>query len=96
VSRGGYRWYVRRQRRIHVLLSDLAGPDHPVFLGGARVGALLPVAGAEAGNLAVSFLALSYAGVLTVTVVADAEAVPDLPVLRSALQGELDALSARP
>jgi len=41
----------------------------------------------------VSFVALSYAGEFTVTVVADPDRVPDLPVLSHALQAELDALT---
>lgn len=36
-------------------------------------------------------LALSYAGELSVTVVADPDQVPDLPVPSHALQAELDA-----
>jgi hypothetical protein len=41
-------------------------------------------------------LVLSYARTLTVSVVADADAMADLPELRSTLQGELDVLSAGP
>lgn len=33
---------------------------------------------------------MSYAGTLAVTIIADPDAVPDLPVLRDALQDELD------
>jgi len=46
--------------------------------------------------LTVTVVALSYAGTFTVTVSADPDQVPDLPVLASALQEELDALSAAP
>jgi diacylglycerol O-acyltransferase / wax synthase len=47
----------------------------------------------EAGNVAVSFLALSYAGTLTVTAVADPDAMPDLPLLAACLREELDTLA---
>ena len=39
-------------------------------------------------------VALSYAGTFTVTVSADPDQVPDLPVLVEALQAELDGLTA--
>jgi hypothetical protein len=42
----------------------------------------------------VSFVVLSYAGTLTVTVVADADAVPDLAELCGALQAQLDEVAA--
>ena len=48
---------------------------------------------AESGNVAVNFVALSYAGSLTVTIVAEPDLVPDLPELASLLQAELDALT---
>jgi hypothetical protein len=84
-----------RQRRCHVLVSNVAGPPAPLGFAGAPISAVVPVAVGESGNLTVSFLVLSYAGTLTVTAVADADAVPDLPFLRSALQAELDALTGR-
>jgi hypothetical protein len=90
---GGYRWWLRRQRRCHTLLSNVPGPERPVKLAGAPVRAIIPVAVGEAGDLTVTFVAFSYAGTLSVTVVADPDTVPDLPVLGEALQAELDALS---
>ena len=91
---GVLRWYMTHQRRIHALVSNLPGPAAPITVGGVPVRGIVPVAVGNAGNLSVSFLALSYAGTLTVTVTADREAVPDLPVLAAALQEQLDALSA--
>jgi diacylglycerol O-acyltransferase len=40
----------------------------------------------------VSFLALSYAGTLTVTVIADPEALPESTAVAARLQAELDAV----
>jgi hypothetical protein len=91
---GAYRWWLRHQRRGHTLLSNVPGPDAPLALAGVPVRAIVPVAVGEAGNMPISFLALSYAGTLTVTVVADPDRVPDLPVLGRALQRELDRLVA--
>ncbi|MGY1708832.1 wax ester/triacylglycerol synthase domain-containing protein [Geodermatophilus sp. SYSU D00758] len=93
---GAYHWYLSHQRRFHTLVSDVPGPDRAVTLAGVPVTAVLPVAVGEAGNVTVSFDALSYAGTLTVTAVADPERLPDLPVLLAALERELAALVSRP
>jgi WS/DGAT/MGAT family acyltransferase len=85
---GGYRWYMNRQRRLHTVVGNIRGPERPMRFAGADVVAVIPVAVAEAGNVAVSFEALSYAGTLTVTAIADPDAVPDLPVLADALAVE--------
>jgi len=69
------------------------GPDRPLTLDGAPVSAIVPVAVAEAGNLTVNVIALSYAGSLTVALSADPDLVPDLPLLAAELQAELDALT---
>jgi hypothetical protein len=52
---------------------------------GAPVLELIPI-GVLAGNLTIAFLALSYAGQLVVTVVADADRYPDLSVLVDAMR----------
>ena len=84
------------QRRLHTLVSNVRGPDRPLTLDGAPVSAIVPVAIAESGNLAVTVIALSYAGTLTVAISADTDSVPDLPVLAAALRAELDALTTAP
>ncbi|WP_034510744.1 wax ester/triacylglycerol synthase domain-containing protein [Blastococcus sp. URHD0036] len=89
---GAYRWYLRHQRRFHTLVSNVPGPDHPLALAGRTVERILPLAVGEAGNVTVAFGALSYAGALTVTAVADPDRVPDLPVLMTALRQQFDAL----
>ena len=88
---GGYRWYMNHQRRLHTLFSHVRGPDRAMTFGGARVAAVVPVAVAEAGNVAISFEALSYAGTLTITAIADPDAFADLPALAEALAAELAA-----
>jgi diacylglycerol O-acyltransferase len=91
---GLYRAWLRRQRRLHTLLSNVPGPSAPVSVGGHRVTAMVPFAVGDGGNVTVSFECLSYAGTLAVTAVADAERVPDLPALIAALQSALDRLGS--
>jgi WS/DGAT/MGAT family acyltransferase len=90
---GLYRAYMARQRRMHTLVSNVRGPARQLTLAGTPVHTMIPVGVGEAGNLTVSFLALSYAGSLTVTVAVDPERVPELGALAAALQDELDALA---
>jgi len=91
-SAGLYHWYIGHQHRFHALVSNVAGPDRPLAVGGMPIDAIVPVSVGESGNVRVSFLALSYAGTLAVTVIADRDAVPELPELAAILQAELDAL----
>jgi diacylglycerol O-acyltransferase / wax synthase len=79
------RAFIRRQHMINVLTTDLPGPPVPLYLAGAEVRdpiALPPIA----GNVTVSFAALSYAGDLAVSFVADASAWPDARQLTDALR----------
>jgi hypothetical protein len=55
-SAGLYRRYLRHQRRMHTLVSNVRGPDRPLTFGGAPVVAIIPVAVGEAGNLSVQFI----------------------------------------
>jgi hypothetical protein len=45
------------------------------------------------GNVTVAFAVLSYAGTLVVTVIADPQRCPDLPVLVTHLQAQLNLLT---
>ncbi|MEU4541514.1 wax ester/triacylglycerol synthase domain-containing protein [Streptosporangium sp. NPDC023825] len=91
---GLYRWFMRRQRRIHTLVSNVRGPDRPLTFAGAAIRALVPLAVSESGNIPVSFDILSYAGTLTIALIADPDHIPDLPVLVAALRTELADLGA--
>ena len=77
---GVTRRYIRRQRMLNVLTTNLRGPTFPLYVAGARV---LEIYAAPpiAGNVTVSFAALSYEGDFNLSVVADAAAWPDLDVL---------------
>ena len=91
---GLYARWLRAQRRLHTLVSNVPGPPTRMHLGGLRVTGMVPIGVGDAGNVTVSFACLSYAGTLTVTAVADPDRVPDLPVLVAALQSALDELGA--
>ncbi|WP_214401417.1 wax ester/triacylglycerol synthase domain-containing protein [Pseudonocardia lacus] len=91
VARTGlYRAYLSHQHRMHTLLSNVRGPEQALRLGGATIREMIPVSVGEAGNMTVQFVALSYAGGLVVTVVADPRHVPDTDGIAHALQAELD------
>lgn len=77
--------FIRRQHLINFIESDMVGPPAPIHLLGSRVLDLVPI-NALTGNLTVTFVALSYAGRLTITAVADADRVPDLAVLHTAME----------
>ena len=89
---GLFQWFVDRQRLIHSFASNLRGPEHRLSIDGCPVTAIVPLSAAT-GNVTVSFAVLSYAGALTVTLIADPDACPDLAVLRGLLAEELAALA---
>ncbi len=89
---GLFRWFVERQRLVNAFLTNLRGPD-VLVLGGHRVRRIAPL-GVVAGNVAVAFAALSYAGRLTVTVVTDPDVVPEGGAIAEALSTALRELAA--
>ncbi|GAA3561072.1 hypothetical protein GCM10022419_047140 [Nonomuraea rosea] len=91
---GLYRSYLRRQRRIHTLVSNVRGPDLPLAFAGATIRQVIPVAVAESGNVTVSFEILSYAGTVVITIIADPDGVPDLDELAADLRDELAGITA--
>jgi hypothetical protein len=94
VARTGLlRSLTRRQHLANLIESNVAGPPEPIRVLGAPLPDLVPV-GVLAGNLALSFLALSHAGRLTVTVRTDADRYPDLPVVLAAMERDWRALAA--
>ena len=89
----GLRRSMERQRLVNLASTYLPGPPAPIHVLGARVVDLLPIAPLT-GNLGLSFVALSYAGRLTVTVRADADQFPDLDVLAAAMGRDWHLLTA--
>lgn len=92
---GGLNWFMNHQRMVHTFVTNLHGPDQPIAIGGATVERIIPVS-TSSGNVTLSFAALSYAGTLAITVMVDPDHVPDLPILVTALQTELDTLTSIP
>ncbi len=90
---GLFQWFVDRQRLIHTFVSNLRGPEQRLSIFGCPVSAIVPLSAAT-GNVTVSFAVLSYAGSLTITLIADPDACPDLEALRGLLAEELAALAA--
>jgi len=84
-------WLTDHQRMVNGFVTNLRGPEERLSFLGAEVREVIPVSG-TAGNVTVAFAALSYAGTLVVTLVADPEVCPDLPQVRDDLQAELDRL----
>jgi WS/DGAT/MGAT family acyltransferase len=92
---GVYDWYMRRQRYLHTVATNVRGPAGVQRFCGAPITEILPLAVGGGGNVTVTFAALSYAGTLTVSVTADPDVMTDLAETTAALQTQLDTLTAR-
>ncbi|TFC77138.1 DUF1298 domain-containing protein [Cryobacterium cheniae] len=89
---GLFQWFVDRQRLIHTFVSNLRGPEQRLSIFGCPVTAIVPLS-TSTGNVTVSFTVLSYAGDLTITLIADPDACPDLATLQDLLAEELAELA---
>lgn len=90
---GLYRRFIDRQRLIHTFVTNLRGPQRRVSFLQCPITSIVPLTTAT-GNVTVSFAVLSYAGSLTVTLVADPDTCPDLSELRDALAQELHLVTS--
>lgn len=86
-----FRWFANHQSLVSTFVTNLRGPTTRQKFLGMEITNIIPVS-ATAGNVTVVFAALSYAGVLAVTVCGDPDACPDLAEIAPALQAELAAL----
>ena len=86
-------WYrlLARQRTVNLVVTNVPGPPVPLYLAGARLLELFPVA-AIMGNLTLAVAVLSYAGQLNLTAIADRDTCPDLEVFVQGMQAALDDL----
>lgn len=91
---GWFRWYLNHQRRMHALVSSVRAPDRPVTFGGVPIRAVIPVGVADEDNQALGFIVLSYAGMLTISVIMDPRRFPDPAVVVEALTAELASIAA--
>ncbi|WP_202918506.1 wax ester/triacylglycerol synthase family O-acyltransferase [Streptomyces cavernae] len=82
-----------RQRWANVYVTNIPGPPAPLYLGGARLLEVFPVVPLSA-NVTLGVGALTYAGQLSVSVIADASALPDVEVFAAGMENALQALGA--
>jgi diacylglycerol O-acyltransferase / wax synthase len=85
---------LRNQRMINLYVTNVPGPPMPLYLAGARILEIAPIVPLT-GNVPLAVGALSYAGELAVTSVADRDAVPDLEVFASGLRASFAALGGQ-
>jgi diacylglycerol O-acyltransferase / wax synthase len=90
---GLFRWFIDRQRLIHTFVSNVRGPESRLSFLGCPITSVIPLSAAS-GNVTVSFAVLSYAGSLTITLIADPDTCPDLSDLRDVLEEEVRVLTA--
>jgi WS/DGAT/MGAT family acyltransferase len=79
------------RQRVNLMSASLAGPTTPLYLTGARVLEVVPVLPLIADE-PLGVAALSYAGALTIGIVADRDAFPDLEIFTTGVRDELEAL----
>jgi hypothetical protein len=87
-------WYRHfpRQRSVNLVVTNAPGPPVPLYLAGAKLLELFPMMPVM-GNLAFVVAALSYAGQLNLTAVADHDSCPDLEVFAQGVRSALDDLA---
>lgn len=90
---GLFRWFINRQHLVHTFTTNVRGPDVTLAFLGARITDAVGLA-VTTGNVTVSFAALSYAGTLAITIIADIDTCADLDldIAREALRAELRQL----
>jgi diacylglycerol O-acyltransferase / wax synthase len=83
----------QRQRSFNVAVTNVPGPQLPLYLLGRRLRALYPILPLAEGQ-ALAIAVASYDGRLDFGLLADLDALADLDVLADALRASIDALSA--
>jgi WS/DGAT/MGAT family acyltransferase len=82
---------LRRLRAGNLLVSNVPGPDFPLYFSGMRLEAVYPL-GPVVDGVALNITVQSYDGTLFVGINASATVVPDVPALAAAMVEELKAL----
>jgi WS/DGAT/MGAT family acyltransferase len=80
-----------RTPATNVNISNIRGPGEPLYLAGAVVESLVPLAGITDG-LGLNLTVMSYRDRLAIGIVADREEVPDVQCIADSLGAELAAL----
>ncbi len=90
---GLFQVFIDHQRLVHTFVTNVHGPEAPVYFAGHRISRVIPAA-VTPGNVGVCFDILSYAGGLVVTVVADPDLLPEQDQFTSLLVKEFADLVA--
>ncbi|HEV2786047.1 MAG TPA: WSD1 family O-acyltransferase [Solirubrobacteraceae bacterium] len=83
----------QRQRFLNLVVTNVPGPQQPLYLLGRRLRALYPVV-PLAGNQALGVAVMSYDGRLGFGLLGDYDALADLDTLASLLRRSIDALAS--
>ena len=85
--------YSRHQRIVDLFVTNVPGPQHPLYVLGARLLEAFPVV-QVAGNVPLSVAVLSYAGQLNIGIQSDPDGLPNLDVFADGLRRSLEELGA--
>jgi WS/DGAT/MGAT family acyltransferase len=91
VQRATYR-LTAHQRFVNLSVTNVPGPPVPLYVAGARLLELFPVA-PILGNQTLTVGVLSYAGQLNLTAMADQDTCPDVDVFAQGVRSALDELA---
>ena len=85
--------YSRHQHIVDLFVTNVPGPQRPLYLLGARLLEAFPIV-QVAGNVPLSVAMLSYAGQLNIGIQSDPDGLPDLDVFVDGLRRSLEELGA--
>jgi diacylglycerol O-acyltransferase / wax synthase len=85
--------YSRHQHIVDLFVTNVPGPQRPLYLLGARLLEAFPIV-QVAGNVPLSVAVLSYAGQLNIGIQSDPDGLPDLDVFADSLRQSLEELGA--
>jgi WS/DGAT/MGAT family acyltransferase len=75
----------------NLIVSNVRGPDHPLYVAGARLRTIYSV-GPVVEGIGLNITGWSYCGNLDFALIADAEAIPDPQIITDAFRPALDDL----
>jgi diacylglycerol O-acyltransferase / wax synthase len=81
-----------RQRMFNLVITNIPGPQFPLYLLGRKLEAIFPMV-PLAENQAVCFAIMSYNGQLNFGLTGDYDAMPDIDALATDLQDSIDELA---
>jgi len=82
--------YSRHQRIVDLFVTNVPGPQHPLYVLGARLLEAFPVV-QVAGNVPLSVAVLSYAGQLNIGIQSDPDGLQDLDIFTDGLRQSLES-----